>query len=124
LLAVLNSSINHLVVALSAWLFAEALAMPLSLADCLILMPAVLLVSAMPVSFAGWGVREGAIVLLFGAATGDPASALVVSVLIGVASIVTSLPGLLIWLVSPGGRGRPRSAAAPVRLSGDRGSGR
>lgn len=87
-----------LVAGVSVWLFAMAADMPVALIDCLILMPSVLLLSSLPISFAGWGVREGAIVYLFGQLTGDSASALVVSVLVGVASIVTSLPGLILWM--------------------------
>lgn len=99
--AVVNSLVNHLVVIVAAWLFVAALSLPLTFIDCLVLMPLVLLLSSLPISFAGWGVREGAMVYLFGAASGDAAGALMVSVLIGLASIASCLPALPMWLALP-----------------------
>jgi glycosyltransferase 2 family protein len=51
--------------------------------DCLILVPPVLLVSALPISLAGWGVREGALVAAFSLVHADPAAVLATSVMSG-----------------------------------------
>jgi uncharacterized membrane protein YbhN (UPF0104 family) len=51
--------------------------------DCLILVPPVLLVSALPISLGGWGVREGVLVGAFSMVQADPASVAAISVLFG-----------------------------------------
>jgi uncharacterized membrane protein YbhN (UPF0104 family) len=77
---------------------AQALGMRLGFADALLLVPPVLLVSAIPVSVAGWGLREGAMVVALGFAGVEPAAAFAVSVLFGIAVAATSLPGAVLWL--------------------------
>jgi uncharacterized membrane protein YbhN (UPF0104 family) len=61
--------------------------------DCLILVPPVLLVSALPISLAGWGVREGALVAAFSLVHADPASVLATSVMSG---LITPLMGAVV----------------------------
>ncbi len=55
-------------VALSAavWLLAVGLGLNLRFVDCLIVMPPIVLISALPISVAGWGVRELAMVSALG----------------------------------------------------------
>ena len=70
------------------------------LLDCILLVPPVILVTVVPISIAGWGVREGAMVVAFGF-IGVPASAaFAVSVLFGLTLAAASLPGSLIWWLS------------------------
>jgi uncharacterized membrane protein YbhN (UPF0104 family) len=61
--------------------------------DCLVLVPPVLLVSALPVSLAGWGVREGGLVAAFSLVHADPASVLATSVMSG---LITPLMGAVV----------------------------
>jgi len=65
--------------------------------DCLILVPPVLLVSSLPISLAGWGVREGALVAAFSLVHADPASVLATSVMSG---LTTPLLGGIIVAAS------------------------
>jgi uncharacterized membrane protein YbhN (UPF0104 family) len=58
------------------------------------------LASVLPISMAGWGVREGAMVALFGLVGIAPAQAMTVSVTFGVLMVLTSLPAGLLWLRS------------------------
>jgi uncharacterized membrane protein YbhN (UPF0104 family) len=51
--------------------------------DCLILVPPALLVSALPISLGGWGVREGVLVGAFSMVQADPAAVAATSVLFG-----------------------------------------
>lgn len=67
----------------------------------MVAVPPVLLLSIIPVSLAGWGVREGAMVGIFLLVGAAKASILSVSILYGLLLIVASLPGLLLWLRSP-----------------------
>jgi uncharacterized membrane protein YbhN (UPF0104 family) len=77
---------------------AQALGVRLGFVEALLLVPPVLLVSAIPVSVAGWGLREGAMVVALGFAGVEPAAAFAVSILFGIAVAVTSLPGAVLWL--------------------------
>jgi hypothetical protein len=60
--------------------------------------PAIVLITFFPLSFAGWGVREGAAVVLLGFAGLAADEALAVSVLLGLGSLAAGLPGCLLWL--------------------------
>ncbi len=67
--------------------------------DCAVLVAAVSLVIAIPISVAGWGVREGALVVAL-ATIGVPAGdAVASSLLAGVAQLIVALPGGLLLLV-------------------------
>jgi uncharacterized membrane protein YbhN (UPF0104 family) len=58
----------------------------------------VLLASAIPLNFAGWGPREGAAAWVFGAAGLGAGAGLEVAVVYGVMSLVATLPGaLVLW---------------------------
>jgi glycosyltransferase 2 family protein len=70
----------------------------LSLANWVVIVPPVSLIQLLPVSLAGWGVREVALVVAL-TAFGVPAeAALATSVLLGLCLVVLGLPGGLIWL--------------------------
>ncbi len=56
----------------------------------------VLLVSAVPVSVAGWGLREGAAAWVFAAVGLGAAQGLTVSVVYGVTALVATLPGAVV----------------------------
>ena len=90
---------------------AQALALPLSLLSCLMLVPILFTVTAVPVSLAGWGLREGAAIFLFGLVGLPQADALALSLAFGLLAAITSLPGGLVWLLT---RERDRRAA-PAR---------
>ncbi len=55
----------------------------------------VLVASALPLSVAGWGPREGAAAWMFGAAGLGSATGLSIAVAFGIVSLVATLPGLL-----------------------------
>jgi len=65
---------------------------------CALLLPAVLEVAMLPISFAGWGVREGAAVIAFGALGVSPHIALAASVAFGLISMGVSMLGGIVWL--------------------------
>lgn len=56
------------------------------------------LIVALPISVAGWGVREVSLVALLGVLGVDREAALVLSVEIGLITTLLSLPGGLVWL--------------------------
>lgn len=62
------------------------------------LIPLVLLAMAIPLSLAGWGIREGAAALVWLSAGLDPAQGVAAAVAYGVVVLLSSLPGALILL--------------------------
>ena len=79
-------------------LVAESIGVDLAFGSWVVIVPPVSLIQLVPVSLAGWGVRElGFVVVLAG--FGIPAeAALAASLLIGLCLIVVGLPGGLLWL--------------------------
>lgn len=85
---------------LSLFVLAQALDIQIGLLPCLVLWPLVVLTTLVPLSIAGWGIREGAMIAILGLA-GIPAdSAILLSLLVGIISTLVSLPGGLVWLAS------------------------
>jgi hypothetical protein len=76
----------------------DAIGSRLSLGSWMMVVPPVTLIQLLPVSLAGWGVREAALVVALGSFGVPAEAALAISVLLGLCSIVVGLPGGLIWL--------------------------
>jgi uncharacterized protein (TIRG00374 family) len=92
--------VGHVNISLSVYALALGLHLEVTATDCITLVPLVILVTTVPISIAGWGVREGAMVVAFGLVGVSPDSAVVLSVLLGIAVIISSLPGGVLWLLS------------------------
>ncbi len=92
------SLLIHLLGMLCIFSTGWALGLRFGLLTYLVIVPPVLLFTLIPVSLAGWGVREGAMVALFSFVGADKAAVLTMSVLYGVILIVVSLPGLAVYL--------------------------
>jgi len=88
----------HVAVSSAVWLIATDIGAQVDFLACAVLVPLVVLVSMLPVSIAGWGVREGAMVVALGSVGVDRATALTTSVAFGLALAATGIPGGLIWL--------------------------
>jgi len=73
----------------------------LSVLDAFVLIPPVILLTAVPISISGWGVREGAMVACLGLAGVPSEEALSISLLLGAVSVIIGLAGGVIWLASP-----------------------
>jgi glycosyltransferase 2 family protein len=81
----------------SLWL-GKSLGLTLTFLDYVVFIPIVTLITTLPISIGGWGVREGATVVLFGALGVVSHNALAFSVLFGLVIAVSSLPGLIfLW---------------------------
>ncbi|MFD2234885.1 lysylphosphatidylglycerol synthase transmembrane domain-containing protein [Phaeospirillum tilakii] len=91
---------GHVNLALQVYVLAVGLGLDISVVDCLVLVPPVILIMTLPISIAGWGVRETAMVAAFGYIGTEPHSALVLSVLFGLTCTAGALPGGLVWLLS------------------------
>ncbi|AMA58832.1 lysylphosphatidylglycerol synthase transmembrane domain-containing protein [Bradyrhizobium sp. CCGE-LA001] len=93
--------IIHLITIAACYVLAIGLDAPLSALDAFVLVPLVVLSSAVPISIGGWGVREGAMVAALGLAGIASDKALAISVLLGVGGLIVGLFGGLVWLVAP-----------------------
>jgi uncharacterized protein (TIRG00374 family) len=87
----------HLAVALAVWLLAQSMQIELDIVHVWLLMPVVLFVSAIPISIAGWGVRESTMVVVFGMVGVPTESAISLSLSFGMAMLVASFPGGVAW---------------------------
>src|SRR5258708_6899538 len=94
------SMVSHLNFAITAWWIARALGIQATLWDFIVLIPLVTLITLVPISIGGWGVREGALVVLLGGIGVPSAAALALSILFGLSSIVVSVPGAIFWWTS------------------------
>lgn len=107
----LLSTAAQLCSVLTVLALAQGFGLGLGWAEALAVVPAVILITFIPLSFAGWGVREGASVVMLGFVGVGADHALAISVLFGLALLTATLPGCLLWL--KGGRRLPPAAVAP-----------
>lgn len=91
----------HLITAAACYTLARGIGTQLSVVDAAVLIPPVILLTAVPISISGWGVREGAMVACLGLAGVPSEEALSVSILMGGVSALIGLAGGVIWLASP-----------------------
>jgi hypothetical protein len=83
-----------------AWCAARAVAAPVEFWQALLLVPPVMLIATIPISIAGWGVREKSLVMAFGYAGLSETDGFLVSVLFGLTMFVVGLAGGAVWLAS------------------------
>lgn len=95
----LSAAIHGLTIVI-VWVLGRDINPAIEFGHCLVIVPPVLLLSVVPISLAGWGVREGAMVVAFGFVDIAMADAFALSVTMGLSLIVAGVPGGLIWLVS------------------------
>ncbi len=101
----------HTVSALTVYIIAQAMAVPIGALDCVILVPPVILFSMLPISIAGWGLREGAMVTAFAFVGVGYDEAFALSVLFGLVIMATGIPGGIIWLLHGSKRAEDRAGA-------------
>ncbi len=90
----------HFVTIAAAWCCIKTIALPVSFPQVLFLMPPVLLVSTIPISIAGWGVRESSMIVAFAFAGLAQSDGLALSILFGAASFVVGAAGGIVWIAS------------------------
>ena len=82
------------------WLLAKGQRLPFEITDAVAVVPLVLLVSMVPIAVGGWGVREGFVVALLGAAGVGAEDALLLSLSFGTVVLVAALPGVVVLALS------------------------
>lgn len=99
------SVLSHLLTVGAVFVLAIGLGVGLDFTAALAAVPAIVLITFIPLSFAGWGLREGAAAVMLGFVGVAPEQAVAISVLFGLAALTAGLPGLAFWLAA-GGRNR------------------
>lgn len=94
----------HLLAMGCIFLIGRSVGLELPFLSFLVLVPPALLLTILPVSLAGWGIRESALIGLFLLVGADRAQVLTMSLMYGVLVLVTSLPGLYFYLAGHSSR--------------------
>ncbi|MCW5207957.1 flippase-like domain-containing protein, partial [Desulfobulbus sp. US2] len=92
------SVLIHLLSMATFFLLGQGVGLNFSVQVYLVMVPPVILLTLLPVSLAGWGVREGAMVAFFLLIGAEKSQVLTFSLLYGFVSVIASLPGFIIFL--------------------------
>lgn len=98
LAALLYALAGHASYCLCGYVLARSLGIELSVLQALAFIPPVVLATTLPISIGGWGVREAGMVGMLGMIGIEQAQALLLSVQLGLISIIVTLPAGLLWL--------------------------
>ena len=93
------SALTHFISGFSVFLIAKSMDINISLMVCISVYPFIILATVIPISFAGWGLREGAAIMAFGLVGMSPENALSISILLGIVLMINSIPGGIIWFL-------------------------
>lgn len=96
----------HSISIVAFWLLAQGQSLPFELADAFAIVPLVLLVAMVPIAVGGWGLREGFVIALLGAAGIGADGALLLSLSFGTVVLLAALPGVAILALSTRASGR------------------
>ncbi|MEE8293145.1 MAG: lysylphosphatidylglycerol synthase transmembrane domain-containing protein [Kiloniellales bacterium] len=102
------SILGQFALSVAVLLLAGGLGVPLDSVGALAVIPSVMIVSAIPISIAGWGLREGTMVVGLGLLGVSQSDAALVSIAFGLLLLIIGLLGGLLWLAQ--GAKRPRES--------------
>jgi uncharacterized membrane protein YbhN (UPF0104 family) len=94
------SLLVHVLAVVIAWCVVQSIAAPVKFGQIFQLVPPVMLITMLPISIAGWGVREATMGLAFGYAGLMTNEGVNVSLLYGAVSFIVGAFGGLIWILS------------------------
>jgi hypothetical protein len=104
------SLLVHALTILAVVVLLGAVAPQVNLLLCAALVPVIMLMAMVPVSIAGWGVRESIMIYGLGLANASAEAALVVSIMVGLSLAAVGLMGGFTWLIQTN-RDGPRQPA-------------
>ena len=99
ILLLLSISI-HTFSIIAVLILSEGLGLEIAWLGIVLVVPLATLFMLIPISIAGWGVREGVMIVGLGYLNVLPEQALALSILYGLLMLITALPGGIIWLFS------------------------
>lgn len=94
------SLLVHVLAVVIAWCVVQSIAAPVSFGQTFLLIPPIMLITLMPISIAGWGVREATMGLAFGFAGLSANEGVNVSLLFGAVLFIVGAIGGLVWILS------------------------
>jgi hypothetical protein len=94
------SLLVHFLTVVIAWCVVKSISAPVSFGQTFQLIPPIMLITMLPISIAGWGVREATMGLAFGWAGLMANEGVNVSLLFGAVSFVVGAFGGLVWIFS------------------------
>ena len=94
------SLLVHVLAVVIAWCVVQSIAAPVVFGQIFQLVPPVMLITMLPISIAGWGVREATMGLAFGYAGLMANEGVNVSLLFGAVSFIVGAFGGLVWIFS------------------------
>jgi hypothetical protein len=114
LAVLMAAALSNLLAVLLIYVLGVAIGAGLKAEDCLVLVPPAMLVSALPISLGGWGVREEALLAAFRLVHANPANVVATSLMFG---LTTPLVGAVTAAIAPfaGWSGSPPRRAADGR---------
>ena len=96
----LISLLVHFLSILTMIILAIGMQLELKIIGLLVIVPVVTLLMMLPISIAGWGIREGAMIIGLGFLGVGPENAFALSLLYGLLMLSISIPGGAIWVVT------------------------
>lgn len=90
----------HLLTVIAIYALANSIDFHLPFQLFLIAIPPVFLLTIVPISLAGWGIREGAMIGIFMLVGADETKVMAMSILYGLLLMIASFPGAYFWIKS------------------------
>ena len=94
------SLLIHVMAVVIAWCAVRSIAAAAGFEQLFMLIPPIMLITMLPISIAGWGVREATMMVAFGYAGLAQTDGTVVSLLFGASSFIGGAIGGLVWILS------------------------
>jgi uncharacterized membrane protein YbhN (UPF0104 family) len=107
------SVLVHVLAVVIAWCVVQSIAAPVMFGQVFQLVPPVMLITMLPISIAGWGVREATMGLAFGYAGLMTTEGVNVSLLFGAVNFIVGAFGGLVWIFSAE---KAAQGAAPIEV--------
>jgi uncharacterized membrane protein YbhN (UPF0104 family) len=93
------SVLIHFVTIVAVWMIAKSLLVPIGFEQVFMLVPPILLVTAIPISIGGWGIREGATVAAFSFIGLPSTDGFLVSIMLGILLFIVGVVGGVLWIL-------------------------
>jgi uncharacterized membrane protein YbhN (UPF0104 family) len=94
---ILLSCFIHVLSVFSVFVLADGLGVAVTLQALFVVVPVAMLLATIPISIAGWGIREGVMVAGLGQIGIPSEEALALSILYGLSLLVVAMPGVFFW---------------------------
>jgi uncharacterized membrane protein YbhN (UPF0104 family) len=95
------TAVSQVLLCAAIALLSQSVEVDIGLIHFMILLPPVILATILPISIGGWGMRESAMVFTLSLVGVAPERAFLASILVGILTLVMSLPGGILWLLFP-----------------------